>query len=1186
MQGGALTGEYRHRSGNDSAVHRARWKNVRRQPCCGVPSVQRESLFTRLKSISGRQQRSAPTSSNAPDKADEIRTKDGSPLLLGAVLAVVAAVFIILAVPLLSGRIWTFDDLGHLHLPYRTFYANCLRSGDSFLWAPDFFLGFYLHGEGQVGMLHPLHLLLHRFLPVAVALNIEILLSYLFMLSGMYLFLRLWKLGRAPALMGAFIFAFSGFNLLHFMHVNIVTVVAHLPWFLVCAEVALNGRGSRRVTLACLGTTAVMASAILMGHPHALWLSSVAMCLYVLFRGMRWEKRRRLALYSAAVALGVLIGAVQLLPTWDATQESVRQNPIFGLRYEYSLTPPNLAQFVAPYTAEIRALTGRNTQEFGIYNGAAAMLLTIWAFLRRKHLGALRPLAIGSLALAALGVVLSLGKYGYLYRVQAHMPVIGLFRCSCRYILLTHLAMAIASAIALADIARIQRDPPHLRRGHLTRKRLWILMLLPLASVAVAAGALIMKLLPYGPWMRFVPRLAATPAILAGPLLMLLAAAAIIAAIRWGRIALAALAVLAMADVAVYGLTFIMRNEPQGHDSYMRSVGKPPGDPDGRLDVRPMGVKCLMLTLHGYTLIDGYGSLIPARFMSYKTLPALRVAGVRWQGRWLQPRGIPAKPIARPKFVQVPDPLPRARLVTRAVVADRMEVAINRVDVDTTALVFKELDLEDGRPGTARITEDRPGRIAVQTHCTSRQLLIVSEGNHPGWQATVDGKPAEMIPVYGDFLGCVVGPGASEVRFVFRPWSFVWGAWISASGLLLTAVTFAFVPVALRRRQNRLAAQNSKPHNNPQTPGGPARKRPSVSVIVPTYREAENLPELIDRIEKVRNEFSLDLDLLIMDDDSRDGTEQIVRDYSKPWVHLIVRKANRGLSPAVLDGMQQAAKDALLVMDADLSHPPEKIPEMLDALAGGHDFVIGSRYVRGGSTGGGWSVLRLLNSKAATLMARPLTTVKDPMSGFFALPHSLYAQARHSNLLDPIGYKIGLELLVKCGCKQVCEVPITFTDRQRGSSKLSLREQLSYLRHLRRLYMHKYAESACLAQFMIIGAIGVGVNLLVLTALLAARVPLEAAVPVAIFTSMAGNFVLNRRFAFGYARSGNVWAQAWKFMAACSAGAAVNWAVTVGVVRAWPAIPLPQIAALIGIAVGTAFNYVASRLFVFRKAAQ
>jgi dolichol-phosphate mannosyltransferase len=147
-----------------------------------------------------------------------------------------------------------------------------------------------------------------------------------------------------------------------------------------------------------------------------------------------------------------------------------------------------------------------------------------------------------------------------------------------------------------------------------------------------------------------------------------------------------------------------------------------------------------------------------------------------------------------------------------------------------------------------------------------------------------------------------------------------------------------------------------------------------------------------------------------------------------------------------------------VVMDADLSHPPETIPELVRTLRDmGADIVIGSRYVPGGATERRWGILRRLNSRMATLIARPLTRVRDPMAGFFAISRATLSAARP---LDPIGYKILLELIVKCDYQQVIEIPIEFRDRQHGQSKMSVREQANYVRHVARLVRSKCTSIA------------------------------------------------------------------------------------------------------------------------------
>jgi dolichol-phosphate mannosyltransferase len=362
-------------------------------------------------------------------------------------------------------------------------------------------------------------------------------------------------------------------------------------------------------------------------------------------------------------------------------------------------------------------------------------------------------------------------------------------------------------------------------------------------------------------------------------------------------------------------------------------------------------------------------------------------------------------------------------------------------------------------------------------------------------------------------------------------------------------------------------------------PANPVNPRDPTTIIVPTYKEAENIPHLIDRIAAVRQSAQLDLDLLLMDDHSQDGSAELVAARSESWVHFVDRTDRFGLSAAVLDGFRRSHADVLVCMDADLSHPPEAIPQLIAKLDEGADFVFGSRYVAGGTTSDDWGVLRWLNSRAAILLARPLTSVRDPMAGFFALRRSTFERATD---LDPIGYKIGLELIVRCRCERVVEVPIHFEDRRYGQSKLGIRQQLLYLEHLRRLYLFKNGAGSPTIQFLIVGGLGTIVNLSVLTALLARRVTPPVAVALAIISAMGFNFVLNRSLTI--AGSPPAWPRRLSsFVVATSIGGLINYGVTLLVMSIAPR-RLPQLAALAGIAVGTAFNFIAAQYLAFRAA--
>jgi len=356
----------------------------------------------------------------------------------------------------------------------------------------------------------------------------------------------------------------------------------------------------------------------------------------------------------------------------------------------------------------------------------------------------------------------------------------------------------------------------------------------------------------------------------------------------------------------------------------------------------------------------------------------------------------------------------------------------------------------------------------------------------------------------------------------------------------------------------------------------------NASIIVPTYKEVQNIPFMIDRIQRLRETLKVDLELIFMDDDSRDGSVEAVARAGFDWVRIIVRTENRGLSAAVIDGFRAARHPILICMDCDLSHPPEKIPQMILALGSGQQFVIGSRYVPGGSTDDDWGLFRWLNSAVATLLARPLTSARDPMSGFFALRKADFDRAQD---LNPVGYKIALELIVKCGFENVGEVPIHFANRAHGESKLTLREQLKYIQHLRRLYIHQFGNAMHFLQFMVVGASGVVVNLGVLTILLWLGLPETVSLAGGILVSLVSNFLLNRRFTFSYARENAILPQFLGFLGASAVGMAVNYAVAL-TLRTQVLVDVPYgiyIAALTGIVCGMVFNFLGNRYLVFRK---
>lgn len=235
----------------------------------------------------------------------------------------------------------------------------------------------------------------------------------------------------------------------------------------------------------------------------------------------------------------------------------------------------------------------------------------------------------------------------------------------------------------------------------------------------------------------------------------------------------------------------------------------------------------------------------------------------------------------------------------------------------------------------------------------------------------------------------------------------------------------------------------------------------SISVIVPTYDEADNIQSLTYRLfQSLRNQ-NINAELIIVDDESKSSTRTasiIAKLYTEGYpIRLFARKKNEsfGLSSAVLLGFYNAKYSIMVCMDADLQHEPESVGNLVQPIfLKQADFVVGSRYMNKGGFGFEWSFLRRTISNCATLLAFPLTTSSDPMSGFFCLSQETFAQSKGN--LNSYGFKIGLELMVRCKCKNIIDVPIRFQKRVSGVSKLTMKQNVQYIIQLFYLYAFKY----------------------------------------------------------------------------------------------------------------------------------
>jgi len=212
-----------------------------------------------------------------------------------------------------------------------------------------------------------------------------------------------------------------------------------------------------------------------------------------------------------------------------------------------------------------------------------------------------------------------------------------------------------------------------------------------------------------------------------------------------------------------------------------------------------------------------------------------------------------------------------------------------------------------------------------------------------------------------------------------------------------------------------------------------------LSVVVPTYNEAGSIPKLAERLRAAL--AGREWELVVVDDGSPDGTADIAAALAPRVPVNVVRRAGKaGLASAVVAGFNAARGDVLVVMDADLSHPPEVVTALAAAIDAGADLAVGSRYVTGGGVMD-WPWRRRVVSRVACLMGNALVPVRDATSGFFALRRAVVDGVK----LNPIGFKIGFEVIARGRYAKVVEVPYTFRDRELGASKFGRREIMQYV---------------------------------------------------------------------------------------------------------------------------------------------
>jgi dolichol-phosphate mannosyltransferase len=354
---------------------------------------------------------------------------------------------------------------------------------------------------------------------------------------------------------------------------------------------------------------------------------------------------------------------------------------------------------------------------------------------------------------------------------------------------------------------------------------------------------------------------------------------------------------------------------------------------------------------------------------------------------------------------------------------------------------------------------------------------------------------------------------------------------------------------------------------------------PRVSIVVPTLNEAENIDPLLHRLFVTTACERFDAELIIVDDGSIDGT----RERAKAWmqdhpVRLLAREPDGGLAGAVLAGARETRGEVVVVMDADLSHPPDRVPDLVDPVLDNEaDMVVGSRWTAGGMTPD-WPWHRRLMSRLASWLAWPLVDVRDPMSGFFAVRREHLLQAAP----EASGYKIGLEVIVAGGeSLRVIEVPIEFTDRKHGQSKLGTEPIFAYLDRLRSLAGGAVSTRTSL-RFALVGLMGMAIDITCFQVMIHVGFTLAAAHIMGFVAATLFNCGLNAHWSFG--RSARMsheagWHRYIRFLLVALLALLLRGALlgTLVQINGWP----PQLAIIAAVGAAAVVNYFGSAFFVF-----
>ena len=361
-----------------------------------------------------------------------------------------------------------------------------------------------------------------------------------------------------------------------------------------------------------------------------------------------------------------------------------------------------------------------------------------------------------------------------------------------------------------------------------------------------------------------------------------------------------------------------------------------------------------------------------------------------------------------------------------------------------------------------------------------------------------------------------------------------------------------------------------------------------VVLIIPTFNERGNIGRLIDELQAIFPSLPHDMQILVVDDNSPDGTVEVVRERQSRSTNLhLLEGKKQGLGAAYIRGMRYAlghlSADAVFEMDADFSHKPSDVPRLLSALERGADFVIGSRYVPGGSIPQEWGLHRRMNSRFGNIVARYVAgmyRVHDCTAGFRAIRGDVLRRMDFGDFrVQGYAFQIALLHAAFIGGAKIVELPVEFIDRTVGESKLGLKDILEFLRSAAWI---RFQSSKIFLKFCIVGASGVLVNLGIFTALLGLGVNKYVASPIAIECSIITNFLGNNYWTFRRrSLDGGIHVRGLRFNAVSIVALAISYGTFVILSRVFPAVA-PQVHQLIGIVPATLVNYFLNSYWTFR----